>query len=87
MRRSTGIKIKAIEPLPDRVLLVSFDDGRRVRFEPTPYLIIDNYDVFSLASGLFEQAKIDKKRTSVYWTDFVFLPADVIYETGQIVEE
>jgi len=80
-------KIRSVQPLPDRVLSVLFDDGRKVLFEPTEYLTIDNYDVFSLASGLFEQAKIDKKRTCVYWTDFVFVPADVIYENGQIVEE
>lgn len=87
MRRSTGSKIKAVEPLPDRVLLVSFDDGRKVLFEPTPYLTIDDYDVFSIAPGLFQCAKIDKSRSAVYWTDFVFVPADLIYESGQIVED
>ena len=50
-------KIKSIEPLPDRVLLVSFDDGRRVRFEPTEYLAgYAGYDVFSVAPGLYNQA-------------------------------
>ena len=81
-------RIKAVEPLPDRVLLVSFDDGRRVSFEPTSYLAgYARYDVFSVAPGLFQCAKIDKSRTVVYWTESVFLPADVIYEDGQIVGE
>jgi hypothetical protein len=83
-----AIKIKAIEPLPELVLLVSFDDGRRVRFDPTEYLAgYAGYDVFSVAPGLFQCAKIDKSRTHVCWTESVFLPADVIYENGRIVED
>ena len=77
------IKIKSVEPLPDRVLSVLFDDGRRVSFEPTPYLTIDNYDVFSLAPGLFQCVKLDKSRKHVYWTESIFLPADLIYEQGR----
>lgn len=83
-----SVKIKAIEPLPDRVLLVSFDDGRRVRFEPTEYLAgYAGYDVFSVAPGLFNQAKPDRARRCVCWTESVFLPADLIYAEGQIIEE
>lgn len=80
-------KIKTIEPLPDRVLLVSFDDGRRVRFEPTEYLLYAGYDVFSLAPNLFNSAKLDKGRKNVYWTESIFVPADLIYAEGQNVEE
>ena len=82
-----SVKIKAVEPLPDRVLSVLFDDGRNVLFNPTEHLLYAGYDVFSVAPGLFEHAKIDKKRTRVYWTEFVFVPADVIYENGRIVEK
>ena len=80
-------KIKTIEPLPGRVLLVSFDDGRRVAIKPTEYLSINGYDVFSVAPELFRHAYIDKSRRCVCWTESVFLPADVIYENGRIVED
>ena len=81
-------KIKSVEPLPDRVLLVSFDDGRLVRFEPTEYLAgYAGYDVFSVAPGLFNLVKIDRARQHVYWTDVVSLPGSLIYTEGQIVAE
>ena len=80
-------RIKSVQPLPDRVLLVSFDDGRNVLFSPTEYLLYAGYDVFSLAPSLFNSAKLDKGRKNVYWTESVFVPADLIYAEGQIVEE
>ena len=86
MNRS--VKIKAVEPLPAQVLSVLFDDGRRVLFEPAPFLAdIAGYDVFRVAPKLFSSAKLDKGRMNVYWTEAVFVPADVIYENGQIVED
>lgn len=80
-------KIKTIEPLPGRVLLVSFDDGRRVAIKPTEYLSINGYDVFSVAPELFRHAYIDKSRRRVCWTEAAFLPADLIYAEGQAIEE
>lgn len=50
-------RIKSVQPLPGLVLGIVFDDGRRVRFEPTEYLAgYAGYDVFSVAPGLFNQA-------------------------------
>lgn len=86
MKRS--VKIKVIEPLPDRVLSVQFDDGRRVLFEPAPFLAdIAGYDVFRVAPKLFSSAKLDKGRMNVCWTEAVFVPAELIYAEGRIIEE
>lgn len=88
MRRSTGIKLKSLDVLPDQTLSALFDDGRRVRFKPAPFLAdIAGYDVFRLAPSLFSGAKLDKSRRSVYWTESVFVSADVIYEDGEPVNE
>ena len=79
-------RIKSYQPLEDYQLLVSFDDGRKVRYD-----VAD--DIHSLPAfrdleterGLFENAQLDKSRTCIYWNDRIDLPSDAIYEYGVAV--
>ena len=83
MRRSTGIKIKAVEPLPELVLSIVFDDGRRVLYNVADDLALPGYDALRDMHGLFDQVQLDQSRTVVYWTDDVDLPSDTLYEYGR----
>jgi len=79
-------RIKSYQPLPDYQLHVSFDDGRKVRYD-----VAD--DIHSLPAfrdletehGLFENAQLDASRTCIYWNDRIDLPSDAIYEYGVAV--
>ena len=79
-------RIKSYQPLPDYQLHVSFDDGRKVRYD-----VAD--DIHSLPAfrdletehGLFENAQLDTSRTCIYWNDRIDLPSDAIYEYGVAV--
>ena len=64
-------RIASIQPMPDYLLSVSFDDGRRVALR----------DVY----GLFQQVRLDESRTCVYWNEDIDLPSHAIYEYGRVV--
>lgn len=80
-------RIQSYQPLKDYQLLVSFDDGRKVRYD-----VAD--DIKTLAAfrdleteyGLFENAQLDSSRTCIYWNDQIDLPSDAIYEYGTVLE-
>ena len=76
-------RIKSIEPLPDYLLSVSFDDGKHVIYDVKDDMRnIPSYRVLSDVYGLFQQVQIDESRTCVYWNDEIDLPSDAIYEYG-----
>lgn len=88
MRRSTGIKISAVECMPGLTLAVTFEDGKRVLYNPAPYLNAgQSYDLFAVAPALFDQAKPDRSRTFVCWTESIGIPGDVIYRCGRPISE
>lgn len=78
-------RIKEIKPMPDYMLSVLFDDGKRVIYDVKTDFHLPGYDALHQINGLFQQAQLDTSRTCVYWNDEVDLPSDVIYEYGKTV--
>ena len=80
-------RIKSIKTLENYVLAIEFDDGKKVHYDMNDDIdTLPGYDALKLVQGLFEQVKLDKSRTDVYWNDDIDLPSDMLYEYGKIVE-
>ena len=78
-------RISSITPLPDYMLDVSFDDGKRVIYDVKEDMGLPGYSALMEVFGLFEQVRIDESRTCVYWNDYIDLPSHAIYEYGKEV--
>lgn len=76
-------RIKSIQPMPNYVLSVVFDDGRHVLYDVKEDMNLPGYIVLRDIAGLFQQVQLDKSRTCVYWNNDVDLPSDTIYEYGK----
>lgn len=76
-------RIKAIAPMPDCLLSVSFDDGKRVIYDVKDDLELPGYRALAEIPGLFNQVRLDESRTCVYWNEDIDLPSDAIYEYGR----
>lgn len=76
-------RIKSVTPLPDLLLSVLFDDGKRVVYDVKEDLHLPGYSVLKDQPGLFEQVQIDTSRTVVFWSEDVDLPSDSILEYGK----
>ena len=79
-------RISSIKALPDCILSVSFDDGRRVIYNVKTDLDLPGYRLLVEVPGLFDQVQLDESRTCVYWNDEIDLPSDAIYEYGREVD-
>ena len=76
-------RINSYQPLADYQLLVSFDDGRRVRYDVAEDIkTLPAFHDLETEYGLFENAQLDASRTCIYWNDRIDLPSDAIYEYG-----
>jgi len=79
-------RIRSYQPLQNYQLLVSFDDGRRVRYDVADDIqTLPAFRDLETEHGLFENAQLDSSRTCIYWNDRIDLPSDAIYEYGVIV--
>ena len=79
-------RIKSYQPLKDYQLLVSFDDGRQVRYDVADDIAtLPAFRDLQTEQGLFENAQLDTSRTCIYWNDQIDLPSDAIYEYGVTV--
>lgn len=76
-------RISSVTPLPDYLLSVSFDDGKRVLYDVKEDFNLPGYSILRDVFGLFQQVQLDKSRTVVYWNADVDLPSDTIYEYGR----
>lgn len=76
-------RIKTIKPMPDYMLMVSFDDGKRVLYDVKEDFDLPEYSSLKSIHGLFDQVQLDESRTCVFWTRDVDLPSDIIYEYGK----
>jgi len=76
-------RIKSVQPLPDYLLSIVFDDGRHVLYDVKEDMHLPGYDALRSITGLFQQAKLDQSRTCVYWNDDIDLPSDILYEYGR----
>lgn len=88
MIRGVGMiqRICSIQPLPDYVLSVSFDDGRKVLYDVKDDMSLPGYSLLREVEGLFQQVQLDRSRTCVFWNDEIDLPSDAIYEFGTPVQ-
>ena len=76
-------RIKSILPLDNFILLVEFDDGKKVAYDVKDDIkTLADFRVLETEYGLFRNAQLDSSRTCVYWTDRVDLPSDTILEYG-----
>ena len=79
-------RIKSYQPLKDYQLLVSFDDGRQVRYVVADVIAtLPAFRDLQTERGLFENAQLDTSSTCIYWNDQIDLPSDAIYEYGVAV--
>ena len=77
-------KIRTLEPLEDFLLKVSFQDGKKVIYDVKDDIEnLPGYSDLASVSGLWMQAQLDESRTCVYWSDWIDLPSDMIYEYGK----
>lgn len=76
-------RIESVTPLPDYCLSVSFDDGRRVRYDVKEDFALPGYSVLRDVHGLFQQVQLDESWTCVFWNEDVDLPSDTLYEYGK----
>ena len=78
-------RISSVEPMPDYMLSVRFDDGKRVLYDVKEDMSLPGYSALRDVLGLFRQVQLDESRTCVYWNEDIDLPSDVIYEYGRDV--
>ena len=77
-------RIKDIQTLDDFILLVEFDDGKKVKYDVKDDIrTLDDFKVLESEYGLFQNVQLDSSRTYIYWADRVDLPSDTILEYGQ----
>ena len=76
-------RIRTVRPLPDFLLSVSFDDGKRVVYDVKEDMGLPGYVALRNVGGLFEQVQLDPSLTCVYWNSEIDLPSDTIYEYGR----
>ena len=80
-------RIRSIQPLEDFILLVEFDDGKKVAYDVKDDIkTLTDFRVLKSECGLFKNARLDSSRTCVYWTERVDLASDTILEYGQPVK-
>lgn len=79
-------RIKSIQPLENFVLLVEFDDGKKVEYDVKDDInTLADFRVLESERGLFQNVQLDPSRTCVYWTDRIDLASDIILEYGKPV--
>ena len=79
-------RIAEIKALPDLLLDVSCDDGKRVIYDVKDDLSLPGYTALRDVFGLFSQVQLDESRTCVFWNDYIDLPSHAIYEYGKEIK-
>ena len=76
-------RIKSFKPTADYQLLVTFDDGRIVRYDVMDDIrTIPAFEELETEPDLFLNAQLDQSRTCIYWNERIDLPSDALYEYG-----
>ena len=77
-------RIKSFTTQEDFQLLVTFDDGRCVRYDVGEDIhTLPAFGDLQEVYGLFQNAQLDESRTCIYWNDQIDLASDTIYEYGK----
>ena len=78
-------RIETIKPLKNYMLYVVFKDGKSGFYDVGEDILqIPEFKDLKTITGLFENVQIDESRTCVFWSDFIDLPSDAIYENLMI---
>ncbi|MEG9430528.1 MAG: DUF2442 domain-containing protein [Christensenellaceae bacterium] len=81
------IRIVFIEPLPNYVLKVGFDNGLFKTFDLKSYMLENNrFQALLNSEQLYKQVKIDVGGYGISWNDKLDLSADGLYEHGSSIE-
>ena len=76
-------KIQAVKPLPDFNLLVNFQNGEKKQYPIQPLFDKwEDFKIFVLVKGLFEQVKVDAGGYGVSWNDDIDLSCNELYNNG-----
>lgn len=76
-------KIKSVQPLPNYMLSVQFEDGEKRRYDVKP--LFSKWEAFTALKtikGLFEQVKVDMGGYGIVWNDYIDLSCDELYYGG-----
>ena len=77
-------RIKKIEPREGYMLHIIFDGGEEVIYDLKEDISrIPDFSILRTETGLFENFRVDKSRTCVYWSDRVDLPSDTLLKYGK----
>ena len=78
-------KIKEVKALDDYILDVTFEDGKKVRYNVTKH--IKNYPSYDILKDkdVFKNFKVSDSRTVIVWNKDVDLPSHDIYDYGTTV--
>lgn len=77
-------KIKSVVPQKKFILDVLFDDGISVHYDLNEDIDnLPNYSDLKKIDGLYQNVKVDKSRSCIYWNDYIDLPSDILYEYGE----
>lgn len=76
-------RIKKLNVLKNYMLDVLFTDGKHVIYDVKKDIdTIPSYKVL-LDKNLFEKVQLSESKSSIFWTDMVDLPSDILYEYGK----
>lgn len=75
-------RIKSVQPLPDYMLSIVFDNGRHVLYDVKEDMILPGYDARRRITGFFSQVQLAPSCTCAYWNDQIDLPSDILYTYG-----
>ena len=75
-------RIKSVQPLPDMVLHIEFQDGIAKTYDVKP--LMDRFEVFKdlTVGGLFNLARVDTGGYGVVWNEYIDLACDELWENG-----
>lgn len=76
-------RVKAVEPLPDMQLRVSFVDGSIKRYDVKPLLELwEPFKDLASVVGLFNQVQVDMGGYGISWNADIDLACDELWENG-----
>ncbi len=74
-------KIKDVMPADQRTLIVTFDNGKRKRYDVKKLLIKEMYSPLK-DKGFFKNVKIEPGGYAVYWNDMIDISEYGLWQNG-----
>lgn len=76
-------KVKDVQPLPDYMLSVQFEDGESKKYDVKPlFTKWAAFKALQTIKGLFEQVRVDIGGYGIIWNDYIDLSCDELYYGG-----